>query len=88
MNIYTAEGVSNPNAYKLVCLNSNGHGALYLSANHNAYYVAVDSHNKVQALSASEIANVSLYVGDRVCENMSYLHIAIHKIHMHIFNDP
>ena len=60
VNIYTAEGISNPNTYQLVSWHPNGHGALYLSANNNAYYVAVDSDNKVQALSESEIANVSL----------------------------
>ena len=58
--VHTAEGISNPNAYKLVCLNSTGQEALHLSANHNSYYVAIDSHNKVQALSESEIASVSL----------------------------
>ena len=57
----TAEGASNPNTYRLVCLSSNGHGAFYLSAiiNHSAYYVTIDSHNKVKVLSTPDIANVS-----------------------------
>lgn len=79
----TAVGISKPNTYKLVCLSSNGHGAFYLSAivNHNAYYVAIDSHNKVQVLSASDIANVSSYIGGRVCENRSCLFCTLDYMH-------
>ena len=57
---FAAKGISNPNSYELVSIQSNGQGMYYMSANKNAYYVAIISGNKVRVLSESEIANVSL----------------------------
>ena len=48
-----AERNSNPNAH-LAVLNSNGLGAYYLSANNNAYYVAIDSNSNIQVIHKSQ----------------------------------
>ena len=42
----------------LVNLSSNGDGELFLSANSNTHYVAIDSDNDIQAVTESEVANV------------------------------
>ena len=54
----TADGYFDPTAH-FVNLLSNGQGKHYMSANNNAYYVAIDSDNNVQALPESQIPNVS-----------------------------
>ena len=43
----------------LVNLSSNGDGELFLSANSNTHYVAIDSDNDIQAVTESEVDNVS-----------------------------
>lgn len=56
--MHTAEGMSNPKTYGLIYLISNGQGDHYLSANNNAYYVAIDSDNNIQVLPESELTDV------------------------------
>ena len=43
----------------LINLSTNGQEELFLSANNNTYYVAIDSDNEIQVLPVSEVANVS-----------------------------
>ena len=54
----TAEVLTDPSVH-LVNLSTNGQEELFLSANNNTYYVAIDSDNNIQALPECKIANVS-----------------------------
>ena len=53
----TAAVLTDPNVH-LVNLSTNGQEELFLSANNNTHYVAIDSDNEI-ALLESEVANVS-----------------------------